>query len=62
MAGLDDAFINPLDEFRETSLTVTNGSNLNHQLGTVEKNKERSSPSSSSSSSSSSSETNHKNG
>jgi len=59
MAGLDDAFINPLDEFRETSLTVTNGSNLNHQLGTVEKSKERSS---SSSSSSSSSETNHKNG
>ncbi len=58
MAGLDDAFMNPLDEFRETSLTVANGSNTNHQLGTVEKIEERSS----SSTPSSSSETNNKNG
>jgi hypothetical protein len=58
MAGLDDAFMNPLEEFRETSLTVANGSNTNHQLGTVEKIEERSS----SSTPSSSSETNNKNG
>ena len=57
MAGLDDAFINPLDEFRETSMTVANGSNGNHQSATVEKNEERST-----SSSSSSSETNNKTG
>ncbi len=49
MAGLDDAFINPLDELRETSLTVANGSNANHQLGTTEKSEERSQSSSSSS-------------
>jgi len=49
MAGLDDAFINPLDELRETSLTVANGSNTNHQLGTTEKSEERSQSSSSSS-------------
>jgi hypothetical protein len=58
MAGLDDAFINPLDEFRETSMTVANGSNVNHQSATVEKNEERSS----STSSSSSSEMNNKTG
>jgi hypothetical protein len=57
MAGLDDAFTNPFDELRETSLTVANGSNTNHQLGTEEKSDERSS-----SSSSLSSETNNKNG
>jgi hypothetical protein len=57
MAGLDDAFPNPLDELRETSLTVANGSNSNHQLVTAEKSDEQSS-----SSSSSSSETNNKNG
>ena len=55
MAGLDDAFPNPLDELRETSLTVANGSNLNHQSVTVEKMDEPSS-------SSSSSETNQRNG
>jgi hypothetical protein len=54
MAGLDDAFINPLDELRETSLNVANGSNTIHQLVTTEKSEERSS-------SSSSSETNNKN-
>jgi len=54
MAGLDDAFINPLDELRETSLNVANGSNTNHPLVTTEKSEERSS-------SSSSSETNTKN-
>lgn len=57
MAGLDDAFTNPLDELRETSLTMANGSNVNHPSGSNEKNEERSS---SSSSSSSSSETNNK--
>ena len=57
MAGLDDAFPNPVDELRETSLTVANGSNFNHQLVTAEKPDE-----SSSSSSSSSTETNTKNG
>jgi hypothetical protein len=57
MAGLDDAFMNPLDELRETSLTIANGSNTNHQLATIEKTEERSS-----SSSPSSSETNNKNG
>jgi len=57
MAGLDDAFMNPLDELRETSLTIANGSNTNHQLATKEKTEERSS-----SSSPSSSETNNKNG
>jgi hypothetical protein len=49
MAGLDDAFINPLDELRETSLTVANGSNTNHQLMTTEKSEEQSQSSSSSS-------------
>lgn len=57
MAGLDDAFINPLDELRETSLTIANGSNTNHQSAIVEKSEERSQ---SSSSSSSSTETNTK--
>jgi hypothetical protein len=55
MAGLDDAFPNPLDELRETSLTVANGSNSNHQLVNIEKIDEPSS-------SSSSSETNNKKG
>ena len=50
MAGLDDAFINPLDELRETSLTMANGSNTNHQLASMEKSEERSHSSSSSSS------------
>jgi hypothetical protein len=59
MAGLDDAFTNPLDELRDTSLTVANGLNANHQSVSVEKIEERSS---SSASSSSSSETNIKNG
>lgn len=30
MAGLDDGFMNPLEEFRETSMNLTNGSNVNH--------------------------------
>ncbi|CAF0968298.1 unnamed protein product [Adineta ricciae] len=50
MAGLDDAFMNPLDELRETSLTMANGSNTNHQLASIEKSEERSHSSSSSSS------------
>ena len=49
MAGLDDTFVNPLDEFRETSLAVANGLNMNHQSATAEKSNER--PSSSSTSS-----------
>jgi hypothetical protein len=60
MAGLDEAFIKPPDEIRETSITVTNGSSINHQSVTIEKNEERSQ--STSSSSSSSSELNNKNG
>lgn len=58
MAGLDDAFMNPLEELRETSLTIANGSNTNHQLASIEKTEERSS----SSTTSSSSETNTKTG
>lgn len=59
MAGLDDAFTNPLDELRETSLNVANGSNSNHQSATLDKSEDRSSGSSSSASSSST-ETNTK--
>jgi len=60
MAGLDDAFTNPLDELRETSINVANGSNVNHQSATLDKSEDRSS-NSSSSASSSSTETNTKN-
>ncbi|CAF0807156.1 unnamed protein product [Adineta steineri] len=49
MAGLDDAFTNPLDELRETSLSIANGSNTNHQSVIAEKSEERSQSSSSSS-------------
>ena len=42
MAGLDDGFVNPLDEFRETSMNLTNGSNLIHPSMTTEKNDDQS--------------------
>lgn len=41
MAGLDDAFINPLDELRETSLINASGSNTNHLSLAAEKHDER---------------------
>jgi hypothetical protein len=64
MAGLDDAFVNPLDELRETSINVANGSTTSHPAVAGEKTADASSSSSSSSSASSSllSESNQKNG
>ncbi|CAF5097563.1 unnamed protein product, partial [Rotaria magnacalcarata] len=60
MAGLDDAFTNPLEERRETPLNVANGSNTNHQTVVAEKHDERLQSSSSSSSISGSIDTNIK--
>ncbi|CAF3725989.1 unnamed protein product, partial [Rotaria socialis] len=60
MAGLDDAFTNPLEERRETPLNIANGSNTNHQTVVAENNDERLQSSSSSSSTSGSIDTNMK--
>lgn len=42
MAGLDDDLMNPVDEFRETSMNMANGSNLTHPSIVIEKTEDQS--------------------